>query len=137
VLAAYAIQDAFVAPGGETGLLAGYKIALSPRDGASSALTRPGRDHLPPRSGAPGRFAPRTILIVEFEIGVEIGEDLPVADAPFTRERVPQAIGASCWRSRSLTTSAPTTAAFPPPVRVDRGQQLNEGMVREPRSGNH
>ena len=33
-------------------------------------------------------------LIIEFEVAVEIGEDLPVADRPFARERVANAVGA-------------------------------------------
>jgi 2-keto-4-pentenoate hydratase len=32
-------------------------------------------------------------LIVEFELAVELAEDLPAADAPFSRERVAQAVG--------------------------------------------
>ena len=33
-------------------------------------------------------------LIVEFEFAVKLAGDLPAADAPFTRERVAQAVGA-------------------------------------------
>src|SRR5690606_2102398 len=33
-------------------------------------------------------------LIVEFEIALRMADDLPVADAPFTRERVAEAVGA-------------------------------------------
>jgi 2-keto-4-pentenoate hydratase len=39
------------------------------------------------------RAADYVHLIVEFEIGVELAEDLPAADAPFTRERVARAVG--------------------------------------------
>ncbi len=48
----------------------------------------------------PEGLAPRSVreayvrLIVEFEVAVEIGEDLPAADAPFFRERVARAVGA-------------------------------------------
>ena len=33
-------------------------------------------------------------LLLEFEIAVQMAEDLPAADAPFSRERVAQAVGA-------------------------------------------
>ena len=97
---AYAIQDAFVALRAQKlGGIAGYKIAL-----ASEAMRRfVGVDT--PQAGAmfestlqrtPGRVraADYLRLIVEFEIAVEIAEDLPAADAPFFRERVHAAVGA-------------------------------------------
>jgi len=37
-------------------------------------------------------FADYVRLIIEFEVAVEMGDDLPAADAPFTRERVAQAV---------------------------------------------
>ena len=40
------------------------------------------------------RAADYVNLIVEFEIAVEIAEDLPAADAPFFRDRVAHAVGA-------------------------------------------
>lgn len=97
---AYAIQDAFVAlRARKLGAIAGYKIALSspemrrfvgvdtPQAGVllESTLRR-----TPARVRAKDYVRP----IVEFEIAVEIGEDLPAADAPFFRERVAQAVGA-------------------------------------------
>lgn len=97
---AYAIQDAFVALRAQKlGAIAGYKIALSsaemrrfvgvehPQAGAlleSTILRTPARV----RAADYGR------LIVEFEIAVEVAEDLPAADAPFSRERVAKAVGA-------------------------------------------
>jgi 2-keto-4-pentenoate hydratase len=96
----YAIQDAFLAlRSDKLGPIAGYKIALS-----SAAMQRlVGVDS--PQAGAilrsqlrrgPARVraADYVHLIVEFEIAVEIGEDLPKADAPFGRERILQAVGA-------------------------------------------
>jgi 2-keto-4-pentenoate hydratase len=97
---AYAIQDAFVAlRAAELGPIAGYKIALSsvamqrfvgvdsPQAGAVlRALVR--------RSPARIRASDYVRLIVEFEIAVEMAEDLPVADAPFSRERILQAVAA-------------------------------------------
>ena len=46
------------------------------------------------RSPARIRAADYVRLIVEFEVAVEIGEDLPAADKPFSRERVSTAVGA-------------------------------------------
>jgi len=45
------------------------------------------------RTPARVRAADYLHLIVEFEIAVEIADDLPVADAPFFRSRVAQAVG--------------------------------------------
>ena len=96
---AYAIQDGFVAlRAKKLGGIAGYKIALAtaemqrfvgvdaPQAGAMLEFTL----H---RTPARVRAADYLHLIVEFEIAVEIAEDLPVADAPFFRSRVAQAIG--------------------------------------------
>ncbi len=96
---AYAIQDAFVALRSDRlGAITGYKVAL-----ASAAMRRfVGVDE--PQLGtllektlhrtpAAVRAADYVRLIVEFEIGVQIAEDLPAADAPFSRERVARAVG--------------------------------------------
>jgi len=97
---AYAIQDAFVALRAEKlGALAGYKIALtspemrrfvgveSPQAGVMFVSTL----H---RSPARVRAADYVRLIVEFEIAIQIADDLPAADKPFFRERVAQSVGA-------------------------------------------
>ena len=97
---AYAIQDSFVALRAQKlGALAGYKIALTsaemrrfvgvdtPQAGAmllSTLRTSPARV----------RAADYQRLIVEFEVAVQIGEDLPAADRPFFRDRVAKAVGA-------------------------------------------
>ncbi|HXM83678.1 MAG TPA: fumarylacetoacetate hydrolase family protein [Burkholderiales bacterium] len=96
---AYAIQDCFVAlRAKKRGGIAGYKIALAtaqmqrfvgvdaPQAGAMLEFTL----H---RTPARVRAADYVHLIVEFEIGVEIAEDLPAADAPFFRDRVARAVG--------------------------------------------
>ena len=97
---AYAIQDAFVAlRAAKLGPLAGYKIALSSPEmrrfvgvdtPQAGVILRSQVRRTPARVDA----ADYVRLIVEFEVGVEIGEDLPVADAPFARERIMQAVGA-------------------------------------------
>lgn len=97
---AYAVQDAFVAlRAEERGAVAGYKIALAtPQMRAFAGLDEPlaGVIHEGgiQRTPAAVRAADYVHLIVEFEIAVEMAEDLPAADAPFTRERVKQAVGA-------------------------------------------
>lgn len=98
--AAYAIQDAFVALRAEKlGAIVGYKIAMS-----SAEMRRYiGLEH--PQAGtlleftihrtpARVRAADFCHLTVQFEIAVEMAEDLPAADAPFSPERVAKAVGA-------------------------------------------
>jgi len=97
---AYAIQDAFVALRAQKlGARAGYKIALT-----SAEIRRfVGVDT--PQAGvmfgsrlqpspARVRAADYVRLIVEFEVAVQIADDLPAADKPFFRDRVAQAVGA-------------------------------------------
>lgn len=97
---AYAIQEAFVALRAKRlGAVVGYKIALS-----SQAMQRfvgvdspqAGCMHLSTirRSPARIRAADYVGLIVEFEIAVELGADLPAADAPFSRDEVADAVAA-------------------------------------------
>jgi len=97
---AYAIQDAFLAlRSDKLGPIAGYKISLSSEEmrrfvgvdaPQSGAILRSQLRRTPARV----RAADYVNLIVEFEIAVEMGDDLPAADAPFTRERILQAVGA-------------------------------------------
>lgn len=97
---AYAMQDAFVALRAQSlGAIVGYKVAL-----ASEAMRRFVGVDKPQlgamlestvrRSPARVRASDYVHLLVEFEIAVELAEDLPAADAPFTRERVAAAVGA-------------------------------------------
>ena len=97
---AYAIQDAFVALRAQKlGALAGYKIALTSAEmrrfvGVDSPQAGVMFESTLKRSPARVRAADYVRLIVEFEIAVQIAEDLPAADKPFFRERVAQAVGA-------------------------------------------
>ena len=97
---AYAIQDAFLAlRADKLGPIVGYKIALSspemrrfvnvsePQAGAIHETTVR-------RSPAVVKASDFGRLLIEFEIAVEIAEDLPAADSPFSRERVAKAVGA-------------------------------------------
>jgi len=97
---AYAIQDDFVAlRAHQLGAIAGYKIALSTRamqkfvgvDRPQAGVVFESRVL---RSPARVRRADFLNLVVEFEIAVEVAEDLAAADAPFSRERVARAVGA-------------------------------------------
>jgi 2-keto-4-pentenoate hydratase len=97
---AYGIQDAFVALRAEKlGALAGYKIALSTAEmqklmGVDAPQAGVILENTIRRTPARLRAADYVHLIIEFEIAVEIAEDLPAADAPFFRERIAQAVGA-------------------------------------------
>jgi 2-keto-4-pentenoate hydratase len=100
VEAAYDIQDALVARKSETcGPVAGWKIALTTPQmramvGVNDSIG--GTLHKGQIQKSPGRVraADYAHLIVEFEVGVQLAEDLPAADAPYTRERVAKAVGA-------------------------------------------
>jgi 2-keto-4-pentenoate hydratase len=96
---AYAIQDGFVAlRAKKLGSIAGYKIALATAEmqrfvGVNAPQAGAMLEFTLHRTPARVRAADYLHLIVEFEIAVEIAEDLPVADAPFFRGRVAQAVG--------------------------------------------
>ena len=97
---AYAIQDDFVAlRARKLGGISGYKIALStPAMQKFVGVDRPQAGMILEstlrRSPARVRAVDYVNLIVEFEIAVEVSEDLPAADAPFSRERVMRSVGA-------------------------------------------
>ena len=96
---AYAIQDSFVAlRAKKLGGVAGYKIALATAEmqrfvGVNAPQAGAMLEFTLHRTPARVRAADYVQLIVEFEIAVEIAEDLPVADAPFLRSRVARAVG--------------------------------------------
>jgi 2-keto-4-pentenoate hydratase len=96
---AYAIQDSFVAlRAKKLGGIAGYKIALATAEmqrfvGVNAPQAGAMLEFTVHRTPARVRGADYVHLIVEFEIAVEIAEDLPAADAPFFRSRVARAVG--------------------------------------------
>jgi 2-keto-4-pentenoate hydratase len=98
--AAYAIQDAFVALRAEQrGAIVGYKIALASAEmrrfvGVAEPQAGVILESTVQRTPAVVRAADYVRLIVEFEIAVQMAEDLPAADAPFSAERVGRAVGA-------------------------------------------
>lgn len=97
---AYAIQGEYVGMRGrELGAVAGYKIALTtPQMQRMVGLAEPiAGDILEKtvrRSPARVRASDYLRLLVEFEIAVELGEDLPVVGAPYSRETVAAAVSA-------------------------------------------
>jgi 2-keto-4-pentenoate hydratase len=100
VTEAHAIQDAFVALRAQKlGGIAGYKIALtSPQmrkfvgvDEPQAGMMLESTIH---QSPARVRAADYLRLIVEFEIAVRLGDDLPSVDKPFSRARVARAVDA-------------------------------------------
>ena len=97
---AYAIQDAFVALRAQKlGALAGYKVALTSEEmrrfvGVNEPQAGMMFESAILRSPARIRAADYVRLLVEFEVAVEIGEDLPSVDRPFGRERVAAAVRA-------------------------------------------
>ena len=97
---AYYIQDDFVALRAQKfGAIAGYKIALSSVEmqrfvGVDAPQAGVMLESTIRRSPATVRAQDYGRLIIEFEIAVEIAADMPVADAPFTRDSVVRYIGA-------------------------------------------
>ena len=97
---AYGIQDAFVAlRADKLGAIGGYKVALASETmrryvGVSEPQLGAMFQSTLRRSPAAVRAADYVHLIVEFEVGVRMAEDLAAADAPFTRDKVARAVGA-------------------------------------------
>src|SRR5262245_8830724 len=97
---AYAIQHAFVAlRSHKLGAVSGYKSALTSAEmrrfvGVESPQAGMMLESTIRPSPARLRAADYVRLIVEFEIAVQIAEDLPAADKPFFRERVASSVGA-------------------------------------------
>lgn len=100
VEAAYDVQDAFLAHKVQAcGPLCGWKIALSnPAMQDMVGLPEPVAGRLCARQvvGAPGRVRASDYgrLLIEFEIAVELAEDLADRGAPHTRVSVAAAVGA-------------------------------------------
>ena len=97
---AYAIQDEFVALRAQKlGAIAGYKIALSSAEmrrfvGVNEPQAGVILESTLHRTPARVRASDYVRLIVEFEIAVQMAADLPVADAPYSRQRIAESISA-------------------------------------------
>ncbi|HVL36201.1 MAG TPA: fumarylacetoacetate hydrolase family protein, partial [Burkholderiales bacterium] len=76
------------------------------------------------------RLADYVRLIVEFEIAVEMAADLPVADAPFTRERVAQAVASVAAALEIADDRGADYATLPQhPFELIADNTWNEGVV--------
>ena len=97
---AYAIQSAFVGMRAESlGPVAGYKIALTTPAmramvGLNDSIAGDMHEKTILRGPARVSAASYVRLIVEFEIGMELAEDLPAIGSPYDRERVSRAVAA-------------------------------------------
>jgi len=97
---AYAIQGEFVGMRGrELGPVVGYKIALTTPQmrqmvGVQDSIAGDMLEKTLLRGQARVRATDYARLLVEFEVAVELGEDLPAVGAPYTKERVAQAVSA-------------------------------------------
>jgi 2-keto-4-pentenoate hydratase len=97
---AYAVQAEYAGlRAASLGSVAGYKIALTtPAMRAMVGISEPVAGDLLERTlrRSPARVSAAEYqrLLVEFEIAVELGEDLPAVDAPYTRDRVGRAVAA-------------------------------------------
>ncbi|MBV8030165.1 MAG: fumarylacetoacetate hydrolase family protein [Betaproteobacteria bacterium] len=97
---AYLVQDDFVAMRAQRlGAVSGYKIALSTPAmqkfvGVGEPMAGTMLYSTLRRSPCAVKASDYVNLIVEFEIAVELAEDLPAIDAPFGRERVAATVGA-------------------------------------------
>ena len=101
---AYAIQSEYVGMrAAALGPVTGYKIALTTptmramvglNDSIAGDMLEKTILRSSPDSGARVRAADYVRLIVEFEIGVELAEDLPAIGAPYSRESVAKAVAA-------------------------------------------
>ena len=97
---AYAIQGQFVGRRAETlGPVSGYKIALTTPAmramvGLNDSIAGEISANTIRRGNARVRAVDYVRLIVEFEIAVELAEDLPATGAPYDRRRVAQAVAA-------------------------------------------
>ena len=100
VAEAYAIQGEYVAMRARTlGSVVGYKIALTTPAmramvGLDDAIAGQMLEKSVLRGPARVRAGDYVRLLVEFEIAVELAEDLPAVGAPYTRDKVAQAVAA-------------------------------------------
>ena len=98
---AYSIQSEFVGMRAETlGQVTGYKIALTTPAmrkmvGVNDSIAGDMLDKTIHRGVTRVRAADYLRLLIEFEIAFEIAEDLPVIDAPYTRERIARSVAAA------------------------------------------
>ena len=133
---AYAVQAAYVGLRGESlGPVVGYKIALTTPQmrrmtGLEDAIAGDMLEKTVLRAPASVRAADYVRLLVEFEIAIELAEDLPVVEAPYTRERVARAVGAVMPAFELADDRNADYAALPQhPLMLIADNAWNEGVV--------
>lgn len=133
---AYAAQNIFVALRAEAlGPAAGHKIALTTPQmrkmcGIDIPIAGVMLEPLIRRSPARLRAADYVHLLIEFEIAVQLADDLAVADAPFTRGHVAQAVGAVMPAFELLDDRGADYAALPRhALQLVAENAWNEGAV--------
>ena len=133
---AYAIQGEFVGMRAhKLGRVAGYKIALTTPAmramvGLNDSIAGEMLDKSILRSPASVRASDYMRLIVEFEIAFALAEDLPAIGAPYTRERVAQAVGSAMPALELADDRNADYAALPAnPLMLIADNAWNEGAV--------
>jgi len=97
---AYAVQAAYVSlRHADLGPVAGYKVAITTEamrrmTGLNDPVAGDMLEKTLHRGTTRVRAADYVRLLVEFEIAVEMAQDLPAVDAPYTRESVARSVGA-------------------------------------------
>ena len=136
VAEAYAVQAEYVGlRGAQLGPVAGYKIALTTPAmrsmmGMSDSIAGDMLERTLRRGPARVRAADYVRLLVEFEIAVELAEDLPAVEAPYTRERVARAVGALMPALELADDRSADYAALPAsPLMLIADNAWNEGAV--------
>lgn len=98
---AYSIQGQFVGRRAKTlGPVSGYKIALTTPAmramvGLTDSVAGDMMESTIRRGSARVRAADYQHLVVEFEIAFEMSDDVPVVDAPYTRESIAKRVGSA------------------------------------------
>lgn len=133
---AYAIQAAYVGLRHEQmGSVVGYKIAVTTpairrMTGLKDAIAGDMLEKSVLRGPASVRAADYVRLLVEFEIAVELADDLPVVGAPYTRETVAQSVGAVMPALELADDRNADYAALPAhPLMLIADNAWNEGAV--------
>ena len=133
---AYAIQGEYVGMrAGTLGSVVGYKIALTTAAmramvGLDDSIAGEMLEKSVLRGPARVRAGDYLRLLVEFEIAVELADDLPAVGAPYTREKVAQAV-AAVMPALELADdrNADYTALAANPLMLIADNAWNEGAV--------
>jgi len=133
---AYAIQGQFVGRRAQKlGPVSGYKIALTTPAmrslvGMDDSVAGDITESTIHRGGARVRAADYRHLLVEFEIAFEMGDDVPVIDAPYTRESITRCVAAAMPAIELADDRDADYAALKThPLMLAADNAWNEGLV--------